>query len=63
MYSKKNLCWENVLCWKKKSLKYQKKLSEIEFIYVLKLLKPTHHVMHQQFNHLKPTGYVMHQQF
>ena len=29
----------------------------------LNLLKPTGHVMHQQFNLLKPTGYVMHQQF
>ena len=29
----------------------------------IKLLKPTGHVMHQQFNLLKPTGYVMHQQF
>ena len=27
------------------------------------LLKPTGHVMHQQFNLLKPTGHVMHQQF
>ena len=27
------------------------------------LLNPTGHVMHQQFNLLKPTGYVMHQQF
>ena len=26
-------------------------------------LKPTGHVMHQQFNLLKRTGYVMHQQF
>ena len=29
----------------------------------LNLLKPTGHVMHQQFNLLKPTGHVMHQQF
>ena len=27
------------------------------------LLKPTGHVMHQQFNRLKPTGHVMLQQF
>ena len=27
------------------------------------LLKPTGHVMHQQFNLLKPTGHVMHQKF
>ena len=26
-------------------------------------LKPTGHVMHQQFNLLKPNGHVMHQQF
>ena len=30
---------------------------------LLNLLKPTGHVMHQQFNILKPTGHVMHQQF
>ena len=29
----------------------------------INLLKPTGHVMHQQFNLLKPTGHVMHQQF
>ena len=29
----------------------------------IKLLKPTGHVMHQQFNLLKPTGHVMHKQF
>ena len=29
----------------------------------INLLKPTGHVMHQQFNHLKSTGHVMHQQF
>ena len=29
----------------------------------IKLLKPTGHVMHQQFNLLKPTGHAMHQQF
>jgi hypothetical protein len=29
--------------------------------FVINLLKPTGHVMHQQFNLLKPTGYVMHQ--
>jgi hypothetical protein len=28
----------------------------------LNRLKPTGHVLHQQFNLLKPTGYVMHQQ-
>ena len=27
----------------------------------LNLLKPTGHVMHQQFNRLKPNGYVMQQ--
>ena len=32
-------------------------------LYNINLLKPTGHVMHQQFNLLKPTGYVMHQQF
>ena len=30
---------------------------------IVKRLKPTGHVMPQQFNFLKPTGYVMHQQF
>ena len=29
----------------------------------INILKPTGHVMHQQFNLLKTTGYVMHQQF
>ena len=28
----------------------------------INLLKPTGHVMHQQFNLLKTTGHVMHQQ-
>ena len=30
---------------------------------LLKILKPTGHVMHQQFHLLKPTGHVIHQHF
>ena len=30
---------------------------------MIKHLKPTGYVMHQQFKLLKPTGYVIHQQF
>ena len=29
----------------------------------INFLKPTGHVMHQQFNLIKPTGYMMHQKF
>jgi hypothetical protein len=35
----------------------------VYFYRLVNLLKPTGHVMHQQFNLLKPTGHVMHQQF
>ena len=38
-------------------------LSPAVYKFIVNLLKPTGHVMHQQFNLLKPTGYVMHQQF
>ena len=31
--------------------------------WLINLLNPAGHVMHQQFNLLNPTGHVMHQQF
>ena len=38
-------------------------MSSGHFTIRISLVKPTGHVMHQQFNLLKPTGHVMHQQF